>query len=187
MEGANDAKNATIVVGADESSVSTTGFQASLESGKSSDFIKKAALKSIGDLGHSRARLKSDQAPTVVEILRSMKKRRNHETVILHSTERPHQSNGWVASCIRDLQSMVRTLKGQAFSSTRNGVTTTSPLLPWLVRHAGWRLSHYAAGRDGLTCHQRLHGKPFNSAILNFLGDVLVPEIADSRRRARRA
>ena len=77
MEGANDAKNATIVVGADESSVSTTGFQASLESGKSSDFIKKAALKSIGDLGHSRARLKSDQAPTVVEILRSMKKRRS--------------------------------------------------------------------------------------------------------------
>ena len=52
---------------------------------------------------------------------------------------------------------MFQTLRSQQLSSTGIGVTATSPL------------PHCAVGRDGLTCRQRLHGRPFNSEIPNLL------------------
>ena len=64
---------------------------------------------------------------------------------------------------------MVRTLRSRAFASRGIDVTTPSLLLTCLVRNAGWLMSHCAVGRDGLTYHQRLHGRPYKSEMPNFL------------------
>ena len=88
-----------------------------------------------------------------VEILRHIKEKRGHHTIILYSPKGSHQSNGFVEKSILRVEAMFRALRSQAFASTGIDVTATSPLLPLLVRHAGRLLSRGAVGCDGLTCH----------------------------------
>ena len=139
MGGANDARKATIWDIADSSSVSITGTQASPEAGKSSELIKKAAFKSIENLRHTRVRS---------NLIRTsgcwnpsiLQRRRSHETWILHSPRR-------IAPIKRNRRNVQ--CETQGYDSTF--------------------LSHSAAGRDGLTCHQRLHARWSKSEIVNFL------------------
>ena len=70
---AKETQTATTLVIADESNGSIFGIQAPPETGRSSEFIKKAAFKSIVEIGHIQVPLKSDQEPAVVEILRYIK------------------------------------------------------------------------------------------------------------------
>ena len=45
------------------------------------------------------------------------------------------------------------------------GITTESPLLPWLVRHCGWILSRYAVRADCRTGDSRLKGREYTAGI----------------------
>ena len=69
------AKNARTGTRTDEVSGPTIGIEAPAESGKSSEFIRKAAFKNIEDLSRTKVRLKSGQKLAVVEILRYAKER----------------------------------------------------------------------------------------------------------------
>ena len=43
-----------------------------------------------------------------------------------------------------------------------------SPLLPWLVMHAGANLNRFSQAKDGYTAHRRLRGREFNRPITEF-------------------
>ena len=52
-------------------------------------------------------------------------------------------------------------------------IDATSPLLPWLVRHASWLLNRYLVHGDGLTSYQRRWGKPYGRGLCKFSETVL--------------
>ena len=71
-------------------------------------------------------RLKSDQEPAVVEIIRCTKEDRSHDTMMLHKTKGSQQLNGLVEKQLEArLEGMVRTLRSQVFASTGIDVTAT--------------------------------------------------------------
>ena len=74
---AKETQTDTILVIADESNGSIFGIQAPPETGRGSEFIKKAAFKSIVEIGHFQVPLKSGQEPAVVEILRYIKEKKS--------------------------------------------------------------------------------------------------------------
>ena len=47
-------------------------------------------------------------------------------------------------------------------------VRSSHPMLTWLVQHAADCLSKYQIGEDGKTAYERLKGKKFSRAVLEF-------------------
>ena len=69
------------------------------------------------------------------------------------------QSNGLIEKSVMPLRGIIRTIKCHIDSSTQEALRDDSPILRWLVEHAGCILSRCQKGRDGETPCERLHGK----------------------------
>ena len=57
------------------------------------------------------------------------------------------------------LRGNVRTIKCHIESRTQEPLSDDSPVIPWLVEHAGCILSRCQKGRDGRTPFEKLHGE----------------------------
>ena len=62
-------------------------------------------------------------------------------------------------------------------SSTQGPLSDESPVLPWLVEHAGCILTRCQKGRDGKTPFERLHGKKPTQEFVPFDEKVLAKQI----------
>ena len=69
------------------------------------------------------------------------------------------ESNGLIENAVMLLRGIIRTIKCHIERSTQEPLSDESPVLPWLVEHAGCILSRCQKGRDGKTPFGRLHGK----------------------------
>ena len=66
------------------------------------------------------------------------------------------ESNGFIENAVMLIRGIIRTIKCHIESSTQEPRSDESPVLPWLVEHAGCILSRCQQGRDGKTpciCH----------------------------------
>ena len=68
-------------------------------------------------------------------------------------------SNGLVEYAVVLLRGVIRTSKCHVESCTKEELREDSPILLWLVEHAGCILSICQNGRDGKTPFERLRGK----------------------------
>ena len=59
----------------------------------------------------------------------------------------------------------IRTMQCHIESRTQEPLNDDSPVMPWLVEHAGCILSRCQKGRDGRTPFERLHGKEADTRI----------------------
>ena len=83
-------------------------------------------------------------------------------------------SNGLVENAVILLRGVIRTINCHVESCTREELREDSPILPWLVEHAGSILSRCQKGRDGRTPFERLHGKKPTQKIVPSGEKVLV-------------
>ena len=78
------------------------------------------------------------------------------------------QSNAEAEISIQIVQGQIRTIKAQLEHRIGEKLGMDSPLLPWLVMHAGANLNRSSQGKDGYTAHRRLRGREFNRPITEF-------------------
>ena len=92
------------------------------------------------------------------------------------------ESNGLVENAVVLLRVIIRTIKCHIESRTREPLSDESPVVPWLVEHAGCILSRCEKGRDGRTPLKRLHGKKQTQEFVPFgekvLGTGRTPDIS---------
>ena len=69
------------------------------------------------------------------------------------------ESNGLIENAVMLIRGIIRTIKCHIESRTQEPLSDDSPVMPWLVEHAGCILSRCPKGRDGRTPFERLHGK----------------------------
>ena len=69
------------------------------------------------------------------------------------------ESNGLIENAVMLLRGIIRTIKCHIESRTHESLGDESPVIPWLVEHAGCILSRCQKGRDGNTSFERMHGK----------------------------
>ena len=72
---------------------------------------------------------------------------------------------------------IIRTIKCHTESGTQEPLGDESPVLPWLVEHAGCILSRCQKGRDGKTPFERLHGKKPTQEFVPFGEKVLATQM----------
>ena len=75
------------------------------------------------------------------------------------------------------LRGVIRTIKCHIECSTQEPLSDESPVLPWLVEHAGCILTRCQKGRDGKTPFERLHGKKPIQEFVPFGEKVLAKQI----------
>ena len=69
------------------------------------------------------------------------------------------ESNGVIENAVMLVRGIIRTIKCHLESRTQEPINDDSPVMPWLVEHAGCILSRCQQGRDGKTPFERLHGR----------------------------
>ena len=66
----------------------------------------------------------------------------------------------------------VRTLRSRAEQVYEERIDTDHKLLPWMVRHAGWLITHYQVKADGKTPYERLRHRPYRGEVAEFAETV---------------
>ena len=69
-------------------------------------------------------------------------------------------------------QGQARTVKLAAESRYGKKITVDMDVMPWLLRHAGDVITRYQIGEDGKTAWQRVRGKVFRTAVVEFAEGV---------------
>ena len=87
------------------------------------------------------------------------------------------ESNGLIENAVMLLRGIIRTIKRHIESRTQEPLGDDSPVVPWLVEHAGCILFRCQKGRDGKTPSERLHGKKPTQEFVPFGEKVLARQI----------
>ena len=131
------------------------------------------AIHSVGEdvsllLGRKRAVFKSDQEPSMKRLKAAVRREFSVDLAEELSAVGESQSNGEVENAIQRVEGQVRTLKCQLEHRLGVVLESDSPILPWLIRHAGALISRYQIGADGMTAYRRLRGRNYDKVMIEF-------------------
>ena len=129
--------------------------------------------KFIDLLGYREITLKSDTEPAIVAFRNRVAEACKAEVTTEDAVKGDKESNGLIENAVMLIRGIIRTIKCHIESKTQESLSDDSPVMPWLVEHAGCILSRCQKGRDGQTPFERLHGKKPTQEIVPFGKKVL--------------
>ena len=130
-----------------------------LKMGIEEAWASERGARFINSLGYKEITLKSDTEPAMVAFRNRLAENCNAEVTLEDAVKGDKPSNGLVENAVMLLRGVIRTIKCHVDSCTQEELREDSPILPWLVGHAGSILSRCQKGRDGRSPPERLHGK----------------------------
>ena len=71
------------------------------------------------------------------------------------------------------MEDLIRTLKSAFEARVNMRLSSTHPVMLWLVEYASALLSKYSMGNDGRTAFQRLHGKRAHEKLVELWDNIL--------------
>ena len=134
-------------------------------------------------LGYSVVRLKSDNEPAILKLLKDalvavrveVAEDEEEEKTIQeeHPPAYDHASNGLAENAVKAVEGLMRTLKMDLENRLGRSVPNEHPLMHWLVEHVAWALTTRLRGHDGLSAYQRSRGKTYGKRLVRFGEKVL--------------
>ena len=145
-----------------------------MKKGMEEPWASERVARFINSLGYTEITLNSDTELAIVAFRNRVAENCNAEVTLEDAVQRDEPSNGLVENAVLLLRGAIRTIKCHVESGTQED----SPILPWLVEHAGSILSRCQKGRDGRTPFERLHGKKPTQEFVPFGEKVLARPIS---------
>ena len=133
--------------------------------------------KFIDLLGYREITLKSDTEPAIIAFKNRVAEACKAEVTTEDAVKGDKQSNGLIENAVMLIRGIIRTIKCHIESRTQEPLGDDSPIMPWLVEHAGCILSRCQKGRDGKTPFVRLYGKKPTQEFVPFGEKVLARQI----------
>ena len=130
-----------------------------LKMGIEEPWASERVARFIKSLGYNEITLKSDTEPAIFPFRNRVAEKCNAEVALEDAIKGDRPSNGLVENALMLLRNAIRTIKCFVAICTQEELREDSPILPWLVEHAGSTLSRCRQGRDGRTPLERWHGK----------------------------
>ena len=127
-----------------------------------------AMVKDIEKLGYKEVILKCDGEPAMKSVQEEVKKRRIDATILENSVPGDSRSNGAAERAVKALGEQVRVLRAGLQGRLGLVMKSSHPVMTWLVQHAADCISKYQVSEDGKTAYERLKGKPFSRAVVEF-------------------
>ena len=127
-----------------------------------------AMVKDIEKLGYKEVILKCDGEPAMKSVQEEVKRRRSDTTILENSVPGDSKSNGAAERAVKALGEQVRVLRGGLQSRLDLVIRSSHPVMTWLVQHAADCISKYQVSDDGKTAYERMKGKRFSRAAVEF-------------------
>ena len=127
--------------------------------------------------------VKTDTEPAIVDLRREMSKHRGDApTGFEDSRVGDSNSNAKIERLIREVKGMIRTFRADLQDKIGEAITLQSPIVPWLVRHAGYILTRCRIHECGRSSLDRMKGQKTHRPLLPF-GEVILFKIPKTGRR----
>ena len=149
-----------------------------LKKGIDEPWASERVTRFINSLGYKDISLKSDTEPAVVAFRNRVAENCNAEVTLEDAVKGDTPSNELIETAVMLLRGVIRTIKCHVGSCTQEELREDSPILPWLVEHAGSILSRCLKGRDRRTPFERFHGKKPTQDLVKFGEKVLARPIS---------
>jgi hypothetical protein len=137
------------------------------------DYALAMIHESLKFTGRSRIIIFRDQENSRGKVACMVRDSRPHETVLLNTPVGSSASAGGIERCNYECEKQIRTLRSRFEEVYKQPLTLDHVVLPWLVRHGAWQITHYQVKSDGRTPYERLRaGRPYNGQVAEF-GEVV--------------
>ena len=138
-------------------------------------------LETVG-LKNERLVLKSDQEPSIVDVMREVQRARESEygTAMDNSRVGDSDSNGTIENRIGSFEGMARTLRIALEQKIGEKLPISHPVMPWLIRHAAHVITRSWIRPSGRTAYQMIKGRRSNVAMKEF-GEAVFFRIPDTK------
>ena len=113
-----------------------------------------------------------DKERSIKNLAEEVRRDRAQETTLLNTPKGSSASAGGVERANYEVAMQVRTLRSRAEQVYEERIDTDHKLLPWMVRHAGWLITHYQVKADGKTPYERLRHRPYRGEVAEFAETV---------------
>ena len=97
---------------------------------------------------------------------------RPQETAVINAPKGSSASAGGIERANYEVEKQLRTLRSRFEQVYSVKIDLDHKVLPWMVRHASWLITHYLVKADGKTPYERLRNRPYRGQIAEF-GEVL--------------
>ena len=120
----------------------------------------KKICEDLEEWGHGKVILKSDGEPAIRALKKKVKEKRGEVVTLMEVTPRADpRANGESESAVREIKGVARAIKTGLEQRLRRTVPADSPILPWIIEHAGVCITVHRSGPCGKTPYQRSKGK----------------------------
>ena len=139
-------------------------------------------LTTVG-MGLTRIIVKTDTEPAILDLRREMSKARGDApTGFEDSRVGDSNSNAKIERVIRDVKGLIRTMRADLQEKTKHRVALEDPIVPWMVRHAGYVLTRCRVHPCGRTSLHRMKGQKTHRPMIPF-GEAVMFKIPKTKRR----
>ena len=136
-------------------------------------YPEQALCRDVKFLGYPSVVIKSDQEPAIKAVAETVKNAfaaSNVKVQLEHSPKGDHhgKSNGEAEAAVEITQGLCRTYKDACEFGMGQPINPRSPMLSWLIEHAGNMYNLYAHDetmKDGLTPFRRLKGRDWQISL----------------------
>ena len=146
-------------------------------------YALKCLVEALNQSGYKKVILKSDQENPITALARRAKEEWQGEIILENSPKGESKSNGEIERAVQEVQGIARSLREDLVVYGKLKIEDNSPLLTWLIRHAGhtYTLFHKGEPADGMTPYQRSKGKEWKIALPPF-GEIVEYRIRTSNK-----
>ena len=145
-----------------------------LKRGVEEPWTIERVAKFVDFLGYREITLKSDTEPAIIAFRNRVAEACKAEVTTEDAVKGDKGSNGLIENAVMLIRGIIRTIKCHIESRTQEPLSDDSPVMPWLVQHAGCILSR--------TPFERLHGKKPTQEFVPFGEKVLARQVTTEPR-----
>ena len=161
-------------------------LSASLVPAKGRDpFAVKFFRGFIEMMGHPEFVSRSDGERGIVALKAEAAKETGKTAIPVESPVGDSQSNGEAEAAVKEVKSIVRTVKMALESNLGRRLGTKDPILAWIPTYAADMISRHRIGPDGCTPHKRRTGRNWNRVAFQ-LGEMIFVKTATTKAERRR-
>ena len=106
---------------------------------------------------------------------------RTHETAVIKTPEGSSASAGGTERANYEVEKQIRTLRSRFDENYGESVVMNHKMLPFLVRHSAWQITHCLVKSDGKIPYERLRGRQYGGRVAEF---AEVVHFTDPRKAA---
>ena len=106
-------------------------------------------LEAIKFTGRTRLIIMSDQENAVKNLVDMIRDSRTHKTAVINTPKGSSASAGGIERANNEVEEQIRTLRSRFEENYRKSVGLDHKMLPFLVRHCPWLMTHYKVKSEG--------------------------------------